>query len=123
MKTEMTNFQKKINQLEDRSLERNLIFQSITEALPDDEDPRTEKIYKAISATISRDIPEERLQLVRIVELIKTMRLGKPAPSRTRTISVEFSNKYDAEQIYVNRFSMDEGVYVDREFCQAMEKD
>ena len=38
MKTEMSNFQRKINQLEDRSLERNLIFQGITEALPDDED-------------------------------------------------------------------------------------
>ena len=62
---------------------------------------------------------EERLQLARDVELIKTRRLGKPDPSRTHAISVE----YDAEQIYVNRFIMEEGVYIDREFCSATEKD
>lgn len=63
------------------------------------------------------------MPLARDVELIKTRRLGKPDPSRIRAISVEFSNKFDTEQIYVNRFSMEEGVYVDREFCYATEKD
>ena len=38
IKSEMCNFQRKINQLEDRSLERNLIFQGITESLPDNEE-------------------------------------------------------------------------------------
>ena len=37
IKTEMGYFQRKINQLEDRSLERNLVFQGISESLPDDE--------------------------------------------------------------------------------------
>ena len=36
IKGEMCNFQRKINQLEDRSLERNLIFQGISETIPDD---------------------------------------------------------------------------------------
>ena len=123
IKTEMGYFQRKINQLEDRSLERNLIFQGISESLPDDEEARTEKIYRAISDTISRETPEERLQLAREVEIIRTRRLGKPDPSRICAISVELSNKYDVEQIYANRFSMEEGVFVDREFCQSTEKD
>ena len=123
IKTEMGYFQRKINQLEDRSLERNLIFQGISESLPDDEEARTEKIYRAISDTISRKTPEERLQLAREVEIIRTRRLGKPDPSRTHAISVELLNKYDVEQIYENRFSMEEGVFVDKEFCQATEKD
>ena len=123
IKTEMGYFQRKINQLEDRSLERNLIFQGISESLPDDEEARTEKIYRAISDTISRETPEERLQLAREVEIIKTRRLGKPDPSRICAISVELSNKYDVEQIYVNRFSMEEGVFIDREFSRATEKD
>ena len=123
IKTEMGYFQRKINQLEDRSLERNLIFQGISESLPDDEEARTEKIYQAISDTISRETPEERLQLAREVEIIRTRRLGKPDPSRIHAISVELSNKYDVEQIYANRFSMEEGVFVDREFCRATEKD
>ena len=123
IKMEMGNFQRKINQLEDRSLDKNLIFQGISESLPDDEEAQTEKIYRAISDTISREIPEERLQLAREVESIKTRCLSKPDPSRTCAISVELSNKYDVEQIYANRFNMEEGVYVDREFYQATEKD
>ena len=123
IKTEMGYFQRKINQLEDRSLEKNLIFQGISESIPDDEEAQTEKIYRTISDTISRETPEERLQLAREVEIIRTRRLGKPDPSRTRAISVELLNKYDVEQIYANRFSMEEGVFVDKEFCQATEKD
>ena len=123
IKTEMGYFQRKINQLEDRSLERYLIFHGISESLPDDEEARTEKIYRAISDTISRETPEERLQLAREVEIIKTRRLGKPDPSRIRAISVELSNKYDVEQIYANRFSMEEGVFIDREFSRETEKD
>lgn len=38
LKSEKSNFHQKINQLEDRFLERNLIFQGITEALSDDEE-------------------------------------------------------------------------------------
>ena len=114
---------KKLIQLEDRSLERNLIFQGISEATPDDENARAEKIYQVVSATISRDTPEERLQLAREVKIIRTRRLGKPDPARTRALSVEFSNKFDAEQIYANRFSMDDGIYVDKEYSQPTEKD
>ena len=108
------NYEGKVNQLEDRSLERNLIFQGINKTIPDDVEAQMEKIYNAISNTISRDTPEERLQLARDVEIIKTRRLGKPDPSKTHAISVEFSNKYDVEQIYANRFNMEEGIYVER---------
>ena len=73
--------------------------------------------------TISRETPEERLQLAREVEIIRTRHLGKPDPLKTHAISVELSNKYDVEQIYANRISMEEGVFVDREFCQVTEKD
>ena len=72
IKSEMCNFQRKINQLEDRSLERNLIFQGISETIPDDVEARVDKIYNAISNTISRDTQEERLKLARDIEIIKT---------------------------------------------------
>ena len=72
IKSEMCNFQRKINQLEDRSLEQNLIFQGISETIPDDVEVRVDKIYNAISNTINRDTQEERLRLAREVEIIKT---------------------------------------------------
>ena len=72
IKSEMCNFQRKFNQLEDRSLERNLIFQGISETIPDDVEARVDKIYNAIWNTINRDTQEERLRLAREVEIIKT---------------------------------------------------
>ena len=123
LKCEMTEVQKKLIHLEDKSLERNLIFHGISELTSDEENDRAEKIYQAISATISRDTTEERIQLAREVELIRTRRLGKPDPSKTRALSVEFSNKFDAEQIYANRFNMADGIYVDREFSYTTERD
>ena len=123
LKCEMTEVQKKLIQLEDKSLERNLIFHGISELTSDEENDRAEKIYQAISATISRDTTEERIQLAREVELIRTRRLGKPDPTKTRALSVEFSNKFDAEQIYANRFNMANGIYVDREFSYTTERD
>ena len=123
LKKEVKSIKSKINTLENKSLERNLIFHGLHEGNTEVEEDRAEKIYGAISATINHDTPEERLQIAREVELVKTRCLGKKDPTKTRPISVEFSNKYDVEQIYANRFNMDEGIYVDREYNQETEWD
>ena len=73
--------------------------------------------------TIIRDAPLERLQVARDVEIVRTRRLGKSELNKTRPLCVEFSSKYNAEQIYSNQFSLDQGIYMDREFSQATEKD
>ena len=80
-------------------------------------------MYKAISSTINRDTQAERLQIACEVEIVHTRRLGKAEPNRTRPSCVEFSSKYDAEQIFTNRFSMEDLIYVDREFCYETERD
>ena len=123
LKSEVNEFQAKINKLEDKSLENNLIFHGLEEQSSDDIDSRNEKIYAAISNTINRDTPEERLQVAREVEIVRTWRLGKAEPNRTRPLSVEFSSKYDAIQIFKNSFSIENNIYVDREFCYETEKD
>ena len=123
LRSEVNGFQAKINRLEDRSLESNLILHGIEEHNPDDMEARNEKVYAAISSTINRDTPAERLQIAREVEIVYTRKLGKAEPNRTRPLSVEFSSKYDAEQIFTNQFSMEDGIYVDREFCYETEKD
>ena len=123
LRSEVKEFQVKINKLEDKSLENNLIFHGLEEQSPDDIDYRNEKIYAAISNTINRDTPEERLQVAREVEIVRTWRLGKAEPNRTRPLSVEFSSKYDTIQIFKNRFSIENNIYVDREFCYKTEKD
>ena len=53
LKTEMHGIHAKLNKLEDKSLECNLIFHGIEEHSTDDQEARTEKVYKAIANTIN----------------------------------------------------------------------
>ena len=122
LKAEMHGVQVKLNKLEDMSLESNLILHGIEEQSPDDLEARIKKVYNAISSTINRDTPAERLVVAHEVEIVRTRRLGKADQNKTRPLNVEFASKYDAEQIFANRFSMDQGIYVDREFCFETEK-
>ena len=59
LKAKKHGVQVKLNRLEDRSLESNLILHGIEELSPDDLEVRIEKVYNAISSTISRDTPAE----------------------------------------------------------------
>ena len=59
VKAKMQGVQVKLNKLEDRSLESNLILHGIEEQSPDDLEARIEKVYKTISSTINRDTPAE----------------------------------------------------------------
>ena len=78
LKTEMTYVYKKLNQLEDCSLERNLILHGIEEGDGENEDICNNKIHGAIAPTINRDSLEERLQVAKEVELIRTRHIGRP---------------------------------------------
>ena len=121
LRAEMKGVQTKLNKLEDRSLECNFILHGIDEESTDDQEGRIEKVYKAI--TINRHCPSERLQVARKVEIVRTRRLGKAEPNRTRPLCVKFSSKYNAEQIFSNHFSKDQGMYVDKKWSYETEKD
>ena len=123
LRAEMSGVHAKLTKLEDKSLECNLILHGIEEHSTDDQELRIEKVYRAISNTINHDTPSERLQVAGDVEIVRTRRLGKAEPNRTRPLCVEFSSKYDAEQIYSNQFSMDLGMHVDREYSYETKKD
>ena len=97
LRAEVNGIHAKLNKLEDRSLECNLIFHGIEEYSTDDQESRIEKVYKAISNTINHDTPSERLQIAREVEIVRTRRLGKTEVNKIRPLCVEFSSKYDAE--------------------------
>ena len=83
LKAEMHGVQTKLNRLEDRSLESNLILHGIEEQSPDDPEARIEKVYNAISSTINRDTPAERLVVACEVEIVRTRRLGKADQNKT----------------------------------------
>ena len=112
---------KRITDLENKALDKNLIFQGIPEDQGTEREDIASKIYQEISPTINRETDTERLQVASEIEIVRARRLGKKEINRTRPISIEFSNKFDVEQIYANRFDFNEGIYMNREYTKETE--
>ena len=122
LKQELKEVNKRITDLENKSLDKNLIFHGIPEDQGTEREDIASKIYQEISPTINRETDNERLQVASEIEIVKARRLGKKEVIRTRPISVEFSNKFDVEQIFANRFDFNDGIYVNREYSKETER-
>ena len=122
LKQELKDVNKHIIDLENKSLDKNLIFHGIPEDQGTEREDIASKVYQEISPTINRETENERLQVASQIEIVKVRRLGKKEVNRTRPISVEFSNKFDVEQIFANRFDLNDGIYVNREYSKETER-
>ena len=82
----------KLNSLENKSLESNLIFQGIEEQFNETEDTLRDMIYHHIADTFNYQDSHDRLSAARSCAICRCCRLGRPTPGRPRPISVEFEN-------------------------------
>ena len=121
LKQELKDVNKRITDLENKSLDKNLIFHGIPEDQGTEREDLASKIYQEISPTINREMETERLQVASEIEIVRARRLGKKEVNCTCPISVEFSNKFDVEQIYANRFDFNDGIYVNKEYSKDTE--
>ena len=122
LKQELKDVNKHITDLENKSLDKNLIFHGIPEDQGTGREDLSSKVYQEISPTINRETETERLQVASEIEIVRARRLGKKEVNCTRPISVKFSNKFDVEQIFANRFDFNEGIYVNREYSKETER-
>ena len=99
-----------------KALECNLIFRGLNEEINETDDCLKEKIYWNIADTIDRYDQNERLAVACTFTIRRCRRLGKPNPSRSRPVSVEFDRCTDADAVYKYRYHLTGGIYVDREF-------
>ena len=116
VRSDLSGFKSRLNDLENKALECNLIFRGLNKELNETEDSLKEKIYWNIADTIDRYDQGERLAIACTLSIRRCRRLGKPNPSRSRPVSVEFNRHMDADAIYEYRYHLTGGVYVDREF-------
>ena len=102
--------------MENKALEFNLIFRGLKEEINETDEGLKEKIYWNIADTIDRYDQNERLAVAHTFTIRRCRGLGKPNPSRSRPVSVEFDRRADADAIYEYRYHLTGGLYVDREF-------
>ena len=113
----------RLNLIEDQLLERNLIFQSLPETEFDDNDDAKIKIIKVMSSTMQGDTEEMKKTKAAQTSIEQVKRIGKYNPLHARPIKVKFSNKNDAVNVLKNKKKLPKGVFVDKEYCKATEKE
>ena len=113
----------RLNLIKDQLLERNLIFQGLLETEFDDNDDAKVKIIKAMSLTMQGDTEEIKKTKAAQTSIEQVERIGKYNPLRARPIKVKFSNKSDAVNVLKNKKKLPKGVFVDKEYCKATEKE
>ena len=80
----------RLTKLENRMLERNLIFHGIKEDTWDIEDNTKECIWKAISHTVDDKDSRRHLKIARGIRINLTKRLGRYREGHSRPLSVSF---------------------------------
>ena len=111
----------KINELEDKLLEGNIIFQRIPEQLWEPLNTTKKKVLSAISHTISGTDAEDRMAQARQIPVKDVTRLGHYSAMHTRPCLVEFCHKGDAEYLLSNRTHLPKGVYIDKQYSDETE--
>ena len=122
LRNNMESIKSKLNQLENRSLECNLIFRGVEESLNETEDVLKDKIHRIILETFNYHDKQSRLSTVRCCIIRRCKQLGRPNPHRPCPISAEFESKKDVDAILEYKYYLTKGVFVDKEYCADTER-
>ena len=115
--------QDRISFLEDQLLEKNVIFQGILESEYEDTKDIKTGIVKAIANTMQGETDEEKTKSAGDTSITSVERMGKYNSLRIRPVKVKFSDKNDVDNLFKNRKKLPRGIYIDKEYSKATEKE
>ena len=113
----------RLSQIEDKLLEKNIIFQGFPETEFEDNNDAKRKVIRALSLTMPGVDEEEKKSNASKTSIECVERLGKYNPLRARPVKVSFGNKTDADYVLKQRKKLPKGVFVDREYSKATERE
>ena len=115
--------EERLSHIEDQLLEKNLIFQGIIESEYEDRDDVKVQVIKAIAKTMPGNDEEEKKKQAGKTSIEYVERIGRFNPLKVRAVKVNFGDKNDVETLLKNKRSLPRGVYVNREYSKATEKE
>ena len=113
----------RLSVIEDQLLEKNLIFQGIFESEYEDKDDIKVQLIKAIAKTMPGSDEEEKKKKAGKTSIEHFERIGRYNPLRVRAVKVKFTDKADVDSLLKNKRSLPRGVYLNREYSKATEKE
>ena len=122
LNAEQSRMKRQLTKIENRNLERSLIIRGLPEEYKETDLQLKEKLHLVISVIMQGDSDETRVSNAKQITILNCRRLGRFARSRTRPVSMELQHKQDVEFILDNRFDLERGIYVDREYPPDIER-
>ena len=112
---------RKINRIEERLLDNNLIIHGIKEGPWEKEPALKEKIVAAMAETVDDDDPDEQLSCAKTITIERCKRLGKYVDGKNRPISMTLLKHSHVDFLLENKKYLPDGVYIDREYTKEVE--
>ena len=124
MEGEASHLKKRLDTIESRALENNLIIRGLNEDEWEKESTTCNKIYSELIPliTCNSENPQKQLREAKKLEIRSCRRLGRFIKDRARPISVEFIRKEDVEFNLANKTSLRKGIFMEKEYPAEIEK-
>ena len=119
---EQSRMKQQLTKIENRSLENSLIIRGLPEDFKETEQMIGEKIHGVLSKIMQGETEDMKLANAKQLIIKSSRRLGRPNRQRTRPVSVELLHKQDVDFILENKFDLERGIYVDREYPLEVER-
>ena len=100
-----------------------MIFQGIIESEYEDTKDIKTGIVKAMATTMQGETDEDKKKSAGQTSIESVERMGKYNPLRIRPVKVKFSDKNDVDNLFKNRKKLPKGIYIDKEYSKATEKE
>ena len=119
---EQSRMKQQLTKIENLSLENSLIIRGLAEDIKETEQLLVEKLHGVLSRIMQGDTDEIKLMNAKRITIKSIRRLGRPNRHRTRPVSAELHHKQDVDYILENRFDLEKGIYIDKEYPIEVER-
>ena len=119
---EQGRMKQQLNKIENMALENSLIIRGLPEVFKETEPMIIDKLHRVLSKIMQGDTDELKLANAKQITIKNCHRLGRPIKQRIRPVSIELYHKQDVDFILENRFDLDRGIYIDREYPMDVER-
>ena len=113
---EQGRMKRQLMRIETKCLDHSLIIRGIPEEFKETEQMISDKLHRVLSVMMQGKTEEDKLASAHQKVIKSCYRLGRLSRSRIRPLSMELLHKQDIEFILDNRFDLEHGLYVDKEY-------
>ena len=119
---EQSRMKKQLNRIETKNLECSLIVRGLPEEFKETEQLIIDKIHHILVNIMQGDTDEIKLVNARQIVIRSARRLGRYNKNRKCPVGIELQHRQDIEYILENRFDLDRGIFVDKEYPAEVER-